>query len=102
MLLLLLLGRWANPVVFWGGWVLLNSPLKDPPNFPWTFGPACPGGIGATFQSPEGFGAFSSMIPAPQGAVIQVATAPLWRSWNQALAKSGSVLMSFLEIKSCQ
>src|SRR5215472_5369652 len=58
--------------------------------------------MGATRQSPEVFGAFCLRMPLPQAPENQVAIVPVCRSLNQAFVKSGSVLTSFLLIKSCQ
>src|SRR6266516_7391797 len=92
----------ANWVASLGCFELLNTTTLDPPQFPSALWPACHCGIGATRHLPEDCGAFELSTAGPQAPEIQVATAPVCRSWYQPLEKSGSVLTSFLSIKFCQ
>src|SRR5437763_8604258 len=86
----LLLIHSANSVASLGCFVLLNTAVEDPPQLLLMLCPACHCGRSAARHLPEACGAFCSKTPAPHAAPIQVAIAPVCRSWYQPLVKSGS------------
>ncbi len=80
----------------------VKTTLDEPPHAADLVSPAVHCGIGATAHLPEVEGAPLEMVFAPQTAETQVQSWPLSYALFHWSVKLGSVLTSFLSMRSCQ